>query len=108
MTETVTEIKDAQVYLTKGQCEYIAGTDHEGDRVLLDPIDTVITMVSTDGWIFVEQAECVGEEGSGVWVDAAGREHFGPTGRSGSGPTDDDTYSDDAKMYYRGVKASPA
>jgi len=32
------------------------------------------------GWIIVESTENIGEDGSGLWVDTEGHEHFGPEG----------------------------
>jgi hypothetical protein len=39
-----------------------------------------ITDWDSAGWIFVENDQSVGTEGSGVWVDPLGDEHQGPVG----------------------------
>lgn len=64
------QITQTRIYLTDKQCQYLENQN----------TDQVISMTSDDGWIFVEAAANVGEEGSGVWVDANGEDHFGPTG----------------------------
>jgi hypothetical protein len=76
---TVPIINEVKVYLTAGQCKYLGCVGFV--RAELPVIDQVITMTSDDGWIFVERADTVGEEGSGVWVDANGQEQHGPSGR---------------------------
>jgi hypothetical protein len=65
-------VEQVRVYLTDHQCQYLASHGR----------DQVITMTDDDGWIFVEDAANVGEEGSGVWVDARGQEQHGPVGLS--------------------------
>lgn len=61
------------VPLSFGQMEYIAhNVRHNGP-------DLTITDVH-DGWLFIEQTSCVGEDGSGVWIDPAGKERQGPCG----------------------------
>lgn len=67
------------VYLTGQQCRYLhLGPSADGK---IEPQgDLCITDKDDKGWIFVEQASTVGNEGSGVWVDALGTEHHGPTG----------------------------
>lgn len=75
---TTTGVK---LYLTAEQCKYLGMPGKkgaEGYEIGDEPEDTCITMVSDDGWIFVELARNVGEDGSGVWVDANGSEHHGP------------------------------
>jgi hypothetical protein len=65
------------LYLTEGQCRYL----HQGpsaDGKIRSQGDLCITDKDDKGWIFVEQAATVGDEGSGVWVDANGVEHYGP------------------------------
>jgi hypothetical protein len=61
-------MRTVNVYLTEEVCAYLA----------TDPEDLVITQVDECGGVFVERAECVGEEGSGVWIDALGYEHVSP------------------------------
>jgi hypothetical protein len=56
------------VYLTKEVCEYLGKDSH----------DTVIETIDGAGGIFVHATANMDEEGSGIWVDAAGREHYGP------------------------------
>lgn len=69
------------VYLTAGQCKYLAGLEgFAGESGPAPPSDLVITDKSENGWIFVENAKHVGEEGSGVWVDVNGDEQYGSTG----------------------------
>ncbi len=63
-----------KIYLTTGVQRYL-GANAENENS-----DLVITEADDKGWIFVEQAATVGEDGSGVWVDAAGNEQYGPTG----------------------------
>lgn len=88
------QIRNVQIYLTSGQCMYLGGLVHAAhDKAPWKPEDTVISMVSDDGWIFVEMAEDAGDEGSGVWVDPNGHEHHGP---GGSHPT-----AAGAMTYYR-------
>jgi len=39
-----------------------------------------VSRQDNQGWIIVESTENLGEDGSGVWVDTEGHEHFGPEG----------------------------
>ena len=74
--------RQVYVYLTKDQIEYLyhpGSKDAEGyDKDKVETEDLAITMVNDNGWIFVENARSLAEEGSGVWVDAKGFEHHGP------------------------------
>lgn len=64
--------------LTAAQCKYLGGLiDNSVEKAPWEPVDTIVTQSQDDGWIFVEQAENR-DEGSGVWVDSEGHEHFGP------------------------------
>jgi hypothetical protein len=67
------------VVLTADQCRYLhLGPSADGK---IEPQgDLAITDYDRDGWIFVEQAEHMGEDGSGVWVDTKGVEHHGAVG----------------------------
>jgi hypothetical protein len=67
------------VVLTADQCRYLhLGPSADGK---IEPQgDLAITDYDRDGWIFVEQAVCMGENGSGVWVDTKGVEHHGAMG----------------------------
>jgi hypothetical protein len=64
------------IYLTADVCRYLhLGPSADGK---IEPQgDLCITDKNDEGWVFVEQASSVGEEGSGVWVDAAGNEQHG-------------------------------
>jgi hypothetical protein len=65
------------VYLTQGQCRYLhLGPSADGE--ITPQGDLCITDSSPDGWIFVEQMDSMGDEGSGVWVNPNGYEDHGP------------------------------
>lgn len=88
------EIRNVAIYLTKDQCRYLAGlVDATHSDAPWEPEDTVISQVSDDGWIFVEGAEVLGQEGSGVWIDPDGVEHHSPGGEHHE--------SAEAMSYYR-------
>lgn len=67
------------IYLTAQQCRYLhLGPSADGE--IVPQGDLVITDKDDKGWIFVEQPSTLDEDGSGVWVDASGREHHSPVG----------------------------
>lgn len=60
--------KDA-IYITHQQAKYMS----DGDCWILGHSD--------DGWLLVGNGQVDADaEGNGVWVDAAGQEHYGPSG----------------------------
>lgn len=74
--------RTVNVYLTREQTVYLA-TDPSaspGD-IPGSPHDLVIELVDDRGGLFVHNAALLDDEGSGVWVDAAGNEHYGPGGK---------------------------
>lgn len=71
--ERVHSVRSVNIYLTERQCLYLAGELGLGAAT-----DTVITDVDDVGGIFVMKPSDLDEEGAGVWVDAAGNEHYGP------------------------------
>lgn len=75
-------IRSVHVYLTADQIEYLYHPGSKGAEGY-DPAerfkeDLAITQVDDHGWIFVENSKSLGEDGSGVWVDAVGQEHHAP------------------------------
>lgn len=68
--------KPAEPRFTRRQAEYMAKSlTEQQPRAFL-----AVTDWDSDGWIFVENSQSLGQEGSGVWVDKAGFEHQGPHG----------------------------
>ncbi len=70
---------DVKISLTAKQCEYL----HQGpsaDGVVGPQGDLVIHAYDSEGWILVGNGdpESLGQvDGSGVWVDTEGIEHYG-------------------------------
>lgn len=74
----MTQIKEVDIDLTQDQCIYLASDpDASPGDIPGPPQPLSITMVSSDGWIFVEQTACKREDGSGVWVNPEGIELYG-------------------------------
>lgn len=70
--------RTVNVYLTHQVIKYLNTVGDGSNEPNTE--DLVITEVDGCGGIFIERAAYVGEEGSGIWVDAAGNEHLGPGG----------------------------
>jgi hypothetical protein len=62
--------------LTPDQAQYLMDAFDEQQSTFV----FYITHWDAEGWIFVENDDSVGQEGSGIWVDKAGQEHQGPHG----------------------------
>lgn len=62
--------RTVKVYLTHGVVDYLYRQEQ----------DQVVRFVDDCGGLFIEPASTVGNEGSGVWVDAAGTEHQDSSG----------------------------
>lgn len=86
-------MRTVNVYLTKEILLELASGRNQAAGTQEEVEDIVITQVDECGGILVHQASSVGEEGSGVWMDASGCEHF-----SGGG---DFHTSDEATDYHR-------
>jgi hypothetical protein len=64
------------VMLTPEQIRYLMVGPNAG-KPGLEENNLVISDCDDKGWILVEQAATLRQEGSGVWVDPAGMEHYG-------------------------------
>lgn len=69
-----TAVRTVNVYLTSKVIRYLGDNAVEMEGA----DDLVVTQVDGSGGLFVELASKVGEEGSGVWVNALGVEMHGP------------------------------
>lgn len=76
---TMSDHRTVNVYLTTGVIAYLyEQTDVSDIEATHIGEDLVITKVDGAGGCFVESASSVGDEGSGVWIDAVGHEHQEP------------------------------
>lgn len=66
------------VVITPAQARYLfIGPTAIGLEVT-DSAIAITNYTPDDGWLFVEEKDRIGQEGSGVWVDTEGNEHYGP------------------------------
>lgn len=69
------------VLISKGVAKYLFQSIDDAENEDQETLVLAITGADAQGWVFVEDADKVGTEGSGVWVDAEGNEHQGPHGK---------------------------
>lgn len=70
--------RHVHVYLTAAQIKELASGRNQAAGTQEEVTDVVIESVDGVGGLFIHQPESFGQEGSGVWMDANGTEHFSP------------------------------